>query len=168
MRAELTDDYWHIVYNTYKEDRKLIGDFHFCSPSTTKQCANYTVGEIFGRMGEDAIFFAILENGKDVKKTVVFDETSVDLYDFANGGLIGFAAFDTDMGRLFSYGIKIEHRRNGIFPLFMKELRKLANKEELIITLTENNERDMIAFRKMGIMQIGMDYENSEKILRWD
>lgn len=164
MRVEQTDDYWYIIYNTFKGDAKLIEDLHFTSPSGLLICTNHTHKDIMERTMGEVLFFAVLEDNIPVMET----KKGIELYNVKNGGLIGFACFDKGGDRLFSFGVRKEHRRQGIIPLFLMELRKFAKEGNLTLLVTENNERDLAVLREMGMIEHGSDYTNSEKILKWD
>ncbi len=172
MRAELTDDYWYIVYNTIKGDEKLVEKFHFCSPAGFSECATHTADSIYHRTIGDVSFYALFQEGLELPN--VFDDNNQRLITFGHknkkdspkleGSLIGYGCFDMGGGRLFSFGMRIESRKSGIFPLFIAELLKFGNKDAKIC-ITENNSRDIEALSRIGSKRLNYDRSNCELMM---
>lgn len=173
MRAELTDDYWYIIYNTIKGDEKLVEHFHFCSPAGFVECANHTADSIYHRTIGDVSFYAFFQEGLELPQ--VFDDNNQRVITFGHknkktssnnppkleGSLIGYACFDMGGDRLFSFGMRIESRKSGMFPVFISELLKFGNKDATIC-VTENNGREIEALSKAGYKRLNHDRSNCE------
>jgi hypothetical protein len=140
MIAEPTDDYWWIVYNTFFDDTTLVARNHYCSPAGYNECTNHTVRDILERTKGVARFYAITE-----------------------GGLLGYACLDDKRRRVFSFGIRLDVRKQGRTTEIIDFILNLGGNKNKTFLLQDTNNRDIEILKKLGYVEHSQDFYNSEK-----
>lgn len=149
MELHPAEDIYYIVYRTYRGDRCLLEDNHFCHPGGLVECSNYSTKEIFDR--KDSEFF------------VVVDDYS--LYKEIDESVVGFVVFCDNRETIFSFGIKVSERRNGRAAEFLKALRNFRRGSGNSVRVCNTNKRDIALLQSNGYVKVGeIDREHNEMV----
>jgi hypothetical protein len=137
VELQLTDDIYYIVYNTYRGDRSMYEDNHFCHPSGVEECSLHTTKEIFDSPS-DTEFYAVID-----------------------GGLVGFVAYHSKRKRVISFGLTISSRREGRAAEFMGLVRNFGDRDGLSVRVCKTNKRDIALLQSAGFaktVEIDLDH----------